>query len=39
MILDLSASARTALHTTTGLTNEGQEALEALIEATTARST
>jgi len=39
MILDLSASARTALHTTTGLTNGGQEALEALIEATTARST
>jgi geranylgeranyl diphosphate synthase type I len=38
MILDLSASARTALHSTTGLTEEGQEALDALIDVSTARS-
>jgi geranylgeranyl diphosphate synthase, type I len=39
MILDLTASARTALRTTTGLTDEGQDALEALINVSTARST
>lgn len=39
MILDLSASARTALHTTTGLTEQGREALDALIDVSTARST
>jgi len=39
MILDLSASARTALHTTTGLTEQGREALDALIDVSTARTT
>ena len=39
MILDLSTSARTALHTTTGLTSEGRDALNALIDVSTARST
>jgi geranylgeranyl diphosphate synthase type I len=39
MILDLSASARTALHATTGLTNEGRTALDALIDVSTARTT
>jgi geranylgeranyl diphosphate synthase, type I len=38
MILDLSASARTALHATTGLTDEGRQALDALIDISTARS-
>ncbi|MEP7193320.1 MAG: polyprenyl synthetase family protein [Actinomycetota bacterium] len=38
MILDLSASARTALHATTGLTDQGVEALDALIDVSTARS-
>jgi len=38
MILDLSASARTALHSTTTLTNEGVAALDALIDVSTARS-
>ena len=38
MILDLSASARTALHSTTALTDEGLAALDALIDASTARS-
>jgi geranylgeranyl diphosphate synthase, type I len=38
MILDLSASARTALHTTTGLTEQGVEALDALVDVSTARS-
>jgi len=38
MILDLSASARAALHSTTSLTNEGKAALEALIDVSTARS-
>jgi geranylgeranyl diphosphate synthase type I len=38
MILDLSGSARTALHTTTGLTEQGVEALDALIDVSTARS-
>ena len=39
MILDLSASARTALHATTGLTDEGRTALNALIDVSTARTT
>ena len=39
MILDLSASARTALHATTGLTDEGRKALNALIDVSTARTT
>jgi geranylgeranyl diphosphate synthase type I len=39
MILDLSASARTALHATTGLTDEGRTALDALIDVSTARTT
>lgn len=39
MILDLSASARAALHSTTALTNEGRAALDALIDVSTARST
>jgi geranylgeranyl diphosphate synthase type I len=38
MILDLSASARAALHSTTTLTNEGRAALDALIDVSTARS-
>jgi geranylgeranyl diphosphate synthase type I len=38
MILDLSASARAALRSTTSLTNEGRAALEALIDVSTARS-
>ena len=38
MILDLTASARTALHSTTGLTDEGRAALDALIDVSTARS-
>jgi geranylgeranyl diphosphate synthase type I len=38
MILDLNASARTALHTTTGLTEQGVEALDALVDISTARS-
>ena len=39
MILDLTTSARTALHKTTGLTDEGRKALNALIDVSTARST
>jgi len=39
MILDLCASARGALHSTTGLTDEGRNALDALIDVSTARST
>ena len=39
MILDLSESARTALHATTGLTEQGRQALDALIDVSTARST
>ncbi|MHB1472869.1 MAG: polyprenyl synthetase family protein [Dermatophilaceae bacterium] len=38
MILDLSASARATLHSTTTLTNEGRAALDALIDVSTARS-
>jgi len=38
MILDLSASARTALQSTTALTDEGLAALDALIDVSTARS-
>ncbi len=38
MILDLSAAARAALHSTTGLTDEGLAALDALIDVSTARS-
>jgi len=38
MILDLTASARAALQTATGLTGEGREALDALIDVSTARS-
>jgi geranylgeranyl diphosphate synthase type I len=38
MIRDLTASARTALQSTTGLTDQGQEALDALIDVSTARS-
>ena len=38
MIRDLSASARTALHSTTGLTDEGREALDALIDISTTRT-
>jgi len=38
MILELTGSARTALHTTAGLTDEGREALDALIDVSTARS-
>ncbi|MBE3076479.1 MAG: polyprenyl synthetase family protein [Actinobacteria bacterium] len=38
MILDLSASARAALHAATGLTDEGREALDALIDVSTTRS-
>jgi len=38
MILDLSASARLALHSTTGLTKEGVEALDSLVDVSTARS-
>ena len=38
MILDLTASARAALDSTTGLTDEGRTALAALINVSTARS-
>jgi geranylgeranyl diphosphate synthase type I len=38
MILDLSVSARAALHAATGLTGEARAALEALIDVSTARS-
>ena len=38
MIVDLSASARAALHSTTGLTDEAREALDALIDVSTART-
>jgi geranylgeranyl diphosphate synthase type I len=38
MILDLSASARAALQSTTTLTSEGTAALDALIDVSTARS-
>jgi geranylgeranyl diphosphate synthase, type I len=38
MILDLSASARAALQQTTGLTGQGLDALDALIDVSTARS-
>jgi geranylgeranyl diphosphate synthase type I len=38
MIQDLTASARTALHSTTALTDEGLAALDALIDVSTARS-
>jgi len=38
MIVDLSASARSALHSTTGLTDEARSALDALIDVSTARS-
>ena len=38
MILDLSASARSALHSTTTLTDEGRAVLDALIDVSTARS-
>ena len=38
MIQELSASARTALDSTTTLTNEGKAALDALIDVSTARS-
>ena len=38
MIQELSASARTALHSTTTLTDEGRAALDALIDVSTARS-
>jgi geranylgeranyl diphosphate synthase type I len=39
MILDLTASARKALHSTADLTDEGRDALDALIDVSTARST
>jgi geranylgeranyl diphosphate synthase, type I len=39
MIVDLTASARGALHSTSGLTDEGRAALDALIDVSTARST
>jgi geranylgeranyl diphosphate synthase type I len=39
MISDLTASARAALHGATGLTTEGREALDTLIDVATARST
>jgi geranylgeranyl diphosphate synthase type I len=39
MILDLSATARSALDTATELTGEGRNALDALIDVSTARST
>jgi hypothetical protein len=38
MILDLTVSARSALHSTTTLTDEGLAALAALIDVSTARS-
>ena len=38
MILDLTASARAALHSTTTLTDEGLAAMDALIDVATARS-
>jgi geranylgeranyl diphosphate synthase, type I len=38
MILDLTASARAALHSTTALTDAGRTALDALIDVSTARS-
>jgi geranylgeranyl diphosphate synthase type I len=38
MIVDLSASARAALHSSTGLTEQAREALDALIDVSTARS-
>lgn len=38
MILDLSTSAREALQSTTGLTDEGRAALDTLIDVSTARS-
>jgi len=38
MILDLTRSARAALRTATGLTDEGRQALDALIDVSTARS-
>jgi geranylgeranyl diphosphate synthase type I len=38
MIVDLTASARTALAAATGLTGQGREALDALIDVATARS-
>jgi geranylgeranyl diphosphate synthase type I len=38
MILDLCASARAALRSTTGLTDEGRAALDALIDVSTTRS-
>jgi geranylgeranyl diphosphate synthase type I len=38
MIRDLSASARSALRRTTGLTEQGRQALDALIDVSTARS-
>jgi geranylgeranyl diphosphate synthase type I len=39
LIVDLTASARTALHSATGLDPESQEALDALIDVSTARTT
>ena len=39
MIQDLTASARAAVRSTTGLTDEGRAALAALIDVSTARST
>jgi len=39
MILDLTTSARAALNATTGLTSQGKDALNALIDISTARST
>jgi geranylgeranyl diphosphate synthase type I len=39
MILDLTASARVALNSATGLTDEGRDALDVLIDVSTARST
>ncbi len=39
VIRDLSASARTALHAATGLTEQGRDVLDALIDVSTARST
>jgi geranylgeranyl diphosphate synthase type I len=38
MIVDLCASARAALHSTTGLTEQAREALDALVDVSTARS-
>jgi len=38
MILELTASARAALRSTTGLTAEGRAALDVLIDVSTARS-